>query len=53
MERVAQFFFGDKRVLESMVGLMDGTLRYREVRARIAWPYLKYRLAKLGLPFYS
>jgi geranylgeranyl reductase family protein len=53
MERVARFFFGEKRVQESMVGLMDGTLRYRDVRSRIIWPYLKYRLAKLGLPFYS
>jgi geranylgeranyl reductase family protein len=53
MERVARFFFGEKRVQESMVGLMDGTLRYRDVRTRIIWPYFKYRLAKLGLPFYS
>ncbi len=53
MERVARFFFGEKRVQQSMVGLMDGTLRYRDVRTKIAWPYFKYRLAKLGLPFYS
>jgi geranylgeranyl reductase family protein len=53
MERVARFFFSEKKVQESMVGLLDGSLRYRDVRTKIAWPYLKYRLAKLGLPFYS
>ncbi len=53
MERVAKFFFSERKVQECMVGLMDGSLRYRDVRAKLAWPYFKYRLAKLGLPFYS
>jgi len=53
MERVARFFFGERKVQECMVGLMDGTLRYRDARLKLAWPYFKYRLAKLGLPFYS
>lgn len=53
IERVARFFFGEKRMMDSMVGLIDGTLRYRDIRAKLAWPYLKYRLARLGLPFYS
>jgi geranylgeranyl reductase family protein len=53
MDRVARFFFGERKVQECIVALMDGTLRYRDVQARLAWPYLKYRLAKLGLPFYS
>jgi geranylgeranyl reductase family protein len=53
MERVARFFFSERKMQECMVGLMDGSLRYRDVQARLAWPYFKYRLAKLGLPFYS
>ena len=53
MDRVARFFFGEKKVQECMVGLLDGSLRYRDVRTKLAWPYFKYRLAKLGLPFYS
>lgn len=53
MERVSRFFFGEKKVQDCMVGLMEGSLRYRDVQAKMAWPYLKYRLARLGLPFYS
>jgi geranylgeranyl reductase family protein len=53
MDRVARFFFAEKKVQECMVGLMDGTLRYRDIQSKLAWPYVKYRLAKLGLPFYS
>lgn len=53
MERVGRFFFGDKKVQECMVGLMDGSIRYRDARVKLVWPYFKYRLAKLGLPFYS
>ncbi len=53
MDRVAGFFFSEKSVQECMVGLMDGSLRYRDARTKLAWPYFKYRLAKLGLPFYS
>ena len=51
MDRVARFFFAEKKMQECMVGLMDGTVRYRDVRAKIAWPYLKYSLSKLGLQF--
>jgi hypothetical protein len=32
---------------------MEGTMRYRDVPAKLAWQFLKYRVAKLGLPFYS
>lgn len=53
MDRVARFLFGEKKVQECMVGLMDGSIRYRDAQLRIAWPYFKYRLARLGLPFYS
>jgi flavin-dependent dehydrogenase len=53
MDRVARFFFGERKVQECMVGLMDGSVRYRDARTKLAWPYFKYRLAKLGLPFYS
>jgi hypothetical protein len=53
MDRVARFFFSERKVQECMVGLMDGSLRYRDVEMKLAWPYFKYRLAKLGLPFYS
>jgi flavin-dependent dehydrogenase len=53
MDRVARFLFGEKKVQECIVGLMDGSVRYRDAQPRIAWPYFKYRLARLGLPFYS
>jgi len=53
MERVARFFFKERSVQDCMVGLMEGSLRYRDVQSRILWPYLKYRLAKLGFRFYS
>jgi len=53
MKRVAQFFFGEKKVQECIVGLMDGSLRYRDARTKLAWPYFKYRLSKLGMPVYS
>lgn len=53
MERVARFFFAEKKVQECMIGLIDGSIRYRDARIKLAWPYFKYRLAKLGLPFYS
>jgi geranylgeranyl reductase family protein len=53
MERVARFFFSERKVQECMVGLMDGSIRYRDVQRKIAWPYFKYSLSKLGLPFYS
>ena len=52
MDRVARFLFSDKRVQECIVGLMDGSLRYRDAELKLAWPYFKYRLARLGLPFY-
>jgi geranylgeranyl reductase family protein len=50
MDRVAKFFLSDKRFHKCMIGLMDGSIRYRDVRTRLAWPYFKYRLAKLGFP---
>jgi geranylgeranyl reductase family protein len=53
MNRVARFFFSERKVQECMIGLMDGSLRYRDVQGKLVWPYLKYRFAKLGLPFYS
>lgn len=53
MDRVARFFFSEKKVQECMVGLMEGTLRYRDVQAKLAWQFLKYQVAKLGLPFYQ
>jgi geranylgeranyl reductase family protein len=51
MDGLAKFFFSDKRFHQCMIGLMDGSIRYREVRTKLAWLYLKYRLAKLRLPF--
>lgn len=53
MDRVARFFFSEKKMQECMVGLMEGTIRYRDVPAKLAWQFMKYRVAKLGLPFYS
>jgi hypothetical protein len=53
MDRVARYLFDEKKVQECMVGLMDGSVRYRDAKIRLAWPYFKYRLARLGFPFYS
>jgi flavin-dependent dehydrogenase len=53
MNRVAKFFISEKSVQECMISLMDGTVRYRDAQARLMWPYLKYRLSKLGLPLYN
>ena len=53
MDRVARYFFGERKVQKCMIGLMDGTVRYRDVKAKVLWPYLKYRLARFGFPFYS
>jgi geranylgeranyl reductase family protein len=53
MERVARFFFSERKVQDCMVGLMDGSLRYRDVQRKLLWPFLKYQLARYGLPFYS
>jgi flavin-dependent dehydrogenase len=49
MDRLATFFFSDRRFHECMVGLMDGSMRYRDVQAKLALPYLKYRLSRLRL----
>jgi geranylgeranyl reductase family protein len=48
MDRFAQYFFDEKKMQECMVGLMDGSVRYRDVKVRLLWPYIKYRLARLG-----
>ena len=53
MDRVSHFFFDNQKFQECMVGLMEGSLRYRDVRVKLAWPYFKYRLARLGLPLSS
>jgi hypothetical protein len=31
---------------------MEGSIRYREAKRKLAWPFFKYQLAKVGLPFY-
>ena len=53
MDRVARFFFEEKKFQECMVGLMDGRIRYRDAGVKLVRPYFKYRLARLGLPIYS
>jgi len=53
MDRISHFFFENKQFQDCMVGLMEGSLRYRDVRAKLAWPYFKYRLARLGFPLSS
>jgi flavin-dependent dehydrogenase len=53
MDRAARFFFEKKKFQDCMVGLMDGRIRYRDARMVLVWPYFKYRLGRLGLPFYS
>jgi len=50
MDLLAKFFFSDKRFHDCMIGLMDGSIRYRDVKTKLARLYLKYRLAKFGLP---
>ena len=50
MKRLASFFFSDRKFQDCMIGLMDGSTRYRDVPAKMAFPYLKYRLAKIGFP---
>jgi geranylgeranyl reductase family protein len=52
MERAARFFLDEKAFQECMIGLMDGRLRYRDAKVRLAWPYFKYRLARLGARFH-
>ncbi len=53
MVRVSHFFFDNQKFQECMVGLMEGSLRYRDVQVKLAWPYFKYRLARLGFPLSS
>jgi flavin-dependent dehydrogenase len=50
MDRVARIFFPDRRFHECVIELMEGSMRYRDVPAKLAWLYFKYRLSKLGLP---
>jgi geranylgeranyl reductase family protein len=53
MDRVSHFFFDNQKFQKCMVGLMEGSLRYRDVRLKLGWPYFKYRLARLGFPLSS
>ena len=53
METIAKFFLSEKRAQECMIGLMDGTIRYRDARVELMWPYLKYRLSRWGLRLYN
>jgi flavin-dependent dehydrogenase len=48
MDRLARYFFDHRKVQECVVGLMNGSIRYRDARLKLAWPYFKYRLARLG-----
>ena len=50
MDRLARFFFSNPRFHDFMIGLMTGTVRFRDAQSKLAIPYLKYRLAQLGLP---
>jgi geranylgeranyl reductase family protein len=47
MDRLAMSFFSDRKFHECMIGLMDGSLRYRDVLPKLALSYFKYRLIKL------
>jgi flavin-dependent dehydrogenase len=53
MERATKFFFAEKKVRQCMVGLIDGSIRYRDAQTKLLWPYLKFSLMKLGLPIYN
>jgi flavin-dependent dehydrogenase len=50
MDRVARLFFSNKKFQAFMVGVMLGSVRYRDARLKLAWPYLKYNLSRLGSP---
>ena len=49
MDRLGEFFFSKPKFHKCMIGLMDGSMRYRDVRTKLAWLYFKYRLAGLFL----
>jgi geranylgeranyl reductase family protein len=53
MDRVAKHLLGNVKVQKCLIELMTGSVRYRDAKLKLAWPYFKYRVAKLGLPFYS
>jgi geranylgeranyl reductase family protein len=50
MDRLATFFFSNEKFHQCMIGLMDGSMRYRDVQRKLALLYFKYRLSKLGVP---
>jgi len=50
MDRLATFFFSNRTFQNSMIAVMEGSMRYRDVQAKLAWLYLKYRLSRMGLP---
>jgi geranylgeranyl reductase family protein len=50
MDRLAKYFFSAPKFHECVIGLMDGSIRHRDVQKKLAWLYLNYKLAKLGLP---
>jgi geranylgeranyl reductase family protein len=52
MERAARFFFDEKTFQQCMIGLMDGRIRYRDAKVRLAWPYFKYCVARFGSRFH-
>jgi geranylgeranyl reductase family protein len=53
MHQIAHFFLDNKMFQKCMVGLMEGSLNYRDVRAKLAWPYFKYRLARHEFSLHS
>jgi len=50
MDSFSRFFLQEKPVQECIVGLLDGSVTFREAQRKLSWPYFKYRLAKLGMP---
>jgi flavin-dependent dehydrogenase len=50
MDSFSKFFLREKHVQECIVGLLDGSITYREAQRKLSWPYFKYRLARLGMP---
>ena len=53
MDSFSRFFLGEKHAQECIIGLLDGSVTYHEAQRKLSWPYFKYRLARLGMPFYS
>ena len=49
MDQLSKHLFSARKFHECMIGLMDGSVRHRDVEKKLAWLYFKYKLSKLGI----